>query len=356
MHRPLTSTSLTGPHLGRPCLLSFAWLLLYAPLLWGCSDEKPRVPQQNPWHSVSEGLPGALFSVDGSSAEHVWVVGADRGDGEGPTIVEYDGDWHAHASGLESGDLYWVHVFADDVVYTVGTGGTILSYTGDQFELEETPTNQDVWGLWGKTSSDIWAVGGDPNTGVGFVWRDQGEGFSVVELDSNLPRPSAWYKVWGPADDDVWFCGVDGALMHYDGQGFEAVDAATSRALLTIHGREDGSLVTAVGGQFSATLVASKDGGDFEDVTPEGPPLQTFGVFHRDAEAFAVGMQGTVLHHDGTSWAEEVTGLDIFEDLHAVWIDPDAGVWAVGGQLISPPFEQGALIYKGERAPPPIEL
>jgi hypothetical protein len=62
-----------------------------------------------------------------------------------------------------------------------------------------------------------------------------------------------------------------------------------------------------------------------------------------------------VLHYDGVRWSEELTKLDVFEDFHAVWIDPDSGVWAVGGQLISPPFRHGTLIYRGDAPPPAIE-
>jgi hypothetical protein len=273
---------------------------------------------------LAEDQPGALFSVAGTEADDVWVVGTERGDDEGPTILHFDGEqWETHDAGVDAGDLFWVHVFHEDSVYAGGTGGLVLHFDGDEFERLETPEQRDVWGVWGASEDDLWVVGGDANLGTGFIWRDQGDGFEVVELGSDLPSPSAWYKVWGTAADDVWFCGVDGALLHHDGEELAEVDSGTPRTLLTVHGTGDGSLVTIVGGQFSATVVESENGEGFEDVTPDGPPLQTFGVFHRDEEAYAVGMQATILRRDGSIWVEQTEEVDTREDLHSVWIDPD---------------------------------
>jgi hypothetical protein len=329
--------------------------------LVGCGGDDTGENEPAPrWRSLTEDLPGALFSVTGTAEDDVWVVGADRGNDDGPTIAHFDGsDWEVHASGVESGDLFWVHAFEDGPVYAAGRGGLLLRYAGGSFETLTTPSDQDVWGVWGATADEVWAVGGDPNVGTGFIWRDRGEGFEAVTLDDELPTPSAWYKVWGASDDNVWFCGVGGALLHYDGTSFESVDSGTTRPLLTIHGLPDGSRMTAVGGQFTATLVSSVAGDAWQDVTPQSggaPPLQTFGVYHKGDEAYSVGMQSTVLHFDGNEWSEEPTGLDLFRDFHAVWIDPTAEVWAVGGQITAPPFTSGTLIHKGLAAPPKLEL
>lgn len=327
-------------------------------LLAGCGSDASVTRDGPSWRIVAESLPGGLFSVTGTAADDVWVVGADRGDDDGPTIAHFDGrDWEIHDSGRRTGDLFWVHAFGNGPVYAAGADGALLRYAGDAFEAVPTPAERDVWGVWGAHAGDVWAVGGDATPDrAGFVWRDRGDGFLPVDLGVDTPSPSAWYKVWGTSADDVWFCGVDGALMHYDGERFEGVDAGTTRKLSTLHGLPDGSRITAVGGDFSATLVSSVAGQPWEDVTPEGPPLQTIGVFHRDEAAYSVGIQTTVLRLDGESWSEESTGLDLFQDFHAVWIDPTGEVWATGGQLIAPPYTSGALIHKGRAAPPALEF
>ena len=322
--------------------------------LWTtCCGTEETDQDKGSWHVVLAELSGALFSVSGTSAADVWVVGADQGGGAGPTALHYDGaTWTKHDTGLPDGDLLWAHPFADGTVFFAGAQGRILRRKGGAFAQLATPGSQYVWGVWGTSPDDMWAVGGQANGGQGFIWRYQGEQWKVVTLGKDLPAPAAWFKVWGRAADDVWFCGMGGAILHFDGVGFAAVDSGTTRNLLTLHGRADGSLITAVGGAFSGTLVATSAGAPWQDVTPAGdPPWQTIGVYHRGQTAYAVGMQGTVLRHDGVGWIAEAHGLPFYEDLHGVWIDPAGGVWAAGGQVVAPPFTDGALIYKGSSPP-----
>lgn len=305
------------------------------------------------WYLVMDALDGALFSVTGTAADDVWIAGADQGDGLGPTVLHWDGSsWERLDTGIEDGDLLWAHAFEGGPRYFAGSDGVILRHQDDGgLERMDTPSDQIVWGVWGSSPDDMWAVGGQTDSGHGFVWRDQGDGWEPVDL-AGLPTPPAWFKVWGTAADDVWLCGMEGALMHWDGSSLTEVDSGTNRSLLTVHGRADGSLVTAVGGAFSATLVASEDGGPWHDVTPPGtPPLQTFGVYHRGDVGYAVGIQSIVLRHDGEAWHPADHDLEVYGDLHSVWIDPDGGVWSAGGVVQTPPYLLGTLIYRGTDPP-----
>jgi hypothetical protein len=150
--------------------------------------------------------------------------------------------------------------------------------------------------------------------------------------------------VWGRAHDDVWFVGSDGLLLHYDGALFERVDAGTQRTLLTVHGAADRTL--AVGGYVDGVIV-SRAGPSFEDVTPARAP-QFAGVFVSDAGAFAVGIAGSVYSDAGGSWTRVETKLSVSEDLHSVWVDPEGGVWTVGGRIASSPLLRGVLLHRGK--------
>jgi hypothetical protein len=83
--------------------------------------------------------------------------------------------------------------------------------------------------------------------------------------------------------------------------------------------------------------------------------LQTFGVAHRDDWGYAVGLDGTVLRYDD-GWTEDSLDDQGPVDLHGVWIDPDGGVWAAGGQIVRPPFIDGALLYRGMASIPALQL
>jgi hypothetical protein len=256
-------------------------------------------------------------------------------------------------TGLDAVDLLWVSV-VDDEVFSAGSQSTILRGTGGEFEVMQAPSGGEIaWGVWGAEAGDVWAVGGEASGGLGFIWRFDGSEWANVEwteLGVDLPEPSAWYKVWGTSERDVWFCGTEGALMHWDGDGFTAVDSATTRTLLTIHGRKDGSLVTAVGGQFTGTVVEADEAGSFADVTPEEQPFGLLGVTHADDAGYAVGLD--ILHRRGDrDWEFEETGLTLIYSMHGVWIDPDGGVWAAGGGVETPPYGDGQLTYKGAHPP-----
>ena len=333
-------------------MVAAAWCLATLP---GCGVE-PEAKAR--WRIVGEDLPGALFSVAGRSASDVWVVGSDRGEGRGPTVLRFDGKaWSRPDAGLSKGHLLWVHVLADGTAFTSGSGGVILRWQDGKPTVLQTPGKGLVWGVWAADATHGFAVGGDASATASeaFVWRLEGDTFTAVDFAPALAKPAAWFKVFGRSMDDVHFCGIDGALRHFDGSAFADLDAGTTRTLLTIHGRADGSLITAVGGQFSATVVASTAGGAFVDVTPKGdPPLQLMGVHHQGDVGYASGMEATVLRHDGTAWQPELHGLEVYESLHGIWSAESGEVFAVGGQVIAPPFGRGVLMHKGKVALPAL--
>ena len=47
----------------------------------------------------------------------------------------------------------------------------------------------------------------------------------------------------------------------------------------------------------------------------------------------------------------EETGFSSGNSFHAVWIDPDGGAWAVGGQVQTLPLTDGMMIHKGRSVP-----
>lgn len=48
--------------------------------------------QDTGWRFALEDQPGALLSVAGTGGDDIWIVGADRRDGSGPTVLHYDGE------------------------------------------------------------------------------------------------------------------------------------------------------------------------------------------------------------------------------------------------------------------------
>lgn len=321
----------------------------------GCAPGGP-MPQPGPeWKSVLDDLGGGLLSVSGTAATNVIAVGADPGDGLGPLVLHYDGrEWTRRESGA-TGDLWWVSDrIVGSVFFMAGEDGLILSFNPNTELFQEfaTPGDETMFGVWGEQENDVVAVGGDvnePDTS-GVIWRFDGTEWTVEDL-SGLGEEGVpvLFKVWGRSENEVYAVGGRGTVLRYDGTEWSTVESATTRTLFTVHGNDE--LVVATGGAQSGVIVEST-GGAFADVTPAGT-LQMNGVFvPPSGAAVAVGREGAVTLRSEGAWADEDTGLnlDLILDYHAAWVDPDGGIWAVGGNIVGEPRTEGILAYYGERS------
>jgi hypothetical protein len=302
---------------------------------------------------VLENLPAALLSVSGTGPKDVYAVGADPEDGRGPLVLHYDGTgWDRLDTGA-SGDLWWIGVAPiGNAFYLSGDGGLILRYdlAARQFSRDTTPGSERIYGTWGASPTDIWAVGADvenPDTG-GVIWHYDGERWSPVDLggvrQGGVPQ---LFKVWGRAADDVYAVGFRGVVLHWNGDAWSVVTTpnVNDRQLFTVHGNADRA--GAVGGFFAEGLLLEREGaGDFLLATPAASP-QLNGVFYSpDDLAVAVGNALAVATRDADGWTTVDEGLDDQgRDFHAVWVDGEDGIWAVGGDLAD--LINGVLRYGG---------
>jgi hypothetical protein len=302
---------------------------------------------------VLEHLPAALLSVSGTGPKDIYAVGADPKDGGGPLVLHYDGTgWDRLGTGA-SGDLWWIGVAPiGNAFYLCGDGGLILRYDlgSHQFSRDTTPGAERMYGIWGAAPNDIWAVGADvenPDTG-GVIWHYDGDGWSAVDLGGvragGIPQ---LFKVWGRAGDDVYAVGFRGVVLHWNGQRWAVMPTpnVNDRQLFTVHG--NGHRVGAVGGFFAeALLLEREEAGDFLLATPANSP-QLNGVFYTPDElAVAVGNGLAVATRDAGGWTTVDEGSDDQgRDFHAVWVDGEDGIWAVGGDLTD--LINGVLRYGG---------
>ncbi len=321
-------------------------LLIGALFFFGCPTPAP--PAGPEWSVVFRDLSGALVSVWGSSATDVWAVGGDPGDGSGPMVLHFDGaGWTRYRTGT-TGDLWWVFGFAGGPVFTGGTNGTILRWDAATFTpvAMTTPGTNTVFGIWGASPNDVWAVGGaGPDSG--FAWRFDGVSWTAAAgLPADLGTRASLFKVWGLGADDVWLVGTGGVTLHWDGLAIAEPASPTTRTLFTVQGSS--GLFAAVGG-YGTGVVLENDGAGWQDVTPPFAP-QLNGVALSGTLGYAAGINGAIYRRAGGAWEPEPTQLDVFEDFHAVWLDPDGGVWAAGGQLVLP-LIRGMLVHRGTAVP-----
>jgi hypothetical protein len=335
-------------------------------LVLACGSDDP-AQQDASWQVVHDGLPGALLSVWGSSASDVWAVGADAGDGAGPTVLHLEGGSWSRLETGQSGDLWWVHGFAGGPLFMGGSGGTILRFDpsggGSGFTRMNTPGGPAatgsgvVFGVWGSSPDEMWAVGGAAGGASGaFAWRLEGDTWvEAPGFPPELRDNEALWKVFGRGPDDVWMVGTDGTMLHWDGAALSRAFAGIAESLFTVHGNSQ--RFAAVGGFGTGLLlehpVSAPASEPWVDASPDGA-FSIIGVCLTEGGGHAVGEFGYVAERGAGGWASEQTGLDaVFgsRSLHSVWVDPGGGVWAAGGQVRVPPLVEGILVHRGDPVP-----
>jgi hypothetical protein len=325
-------------------------LVLGSLLLTACPNDPD--PPKDSWELVFAQLPGALLSVWGTSSTDVWAVGGDPLDGNGPTVIHFDGDrWSQLATGESQGNLWWVFGFADGPVYMGGDGGVILRYELGTFTKMTTPGTGTVFGIWGATPDDVWAVGGNSEAIGGFAWRLDGDAWiDEPTLPTDVPGKAALWKVFGTATNDAWLVGSNGVSLHWDGSSFTSGDTGVGASLFTVHAND--GLYVAVGGTASGFIVEYQDGA-WTNVTPDPPPQGLAGVvLGEDGFGIACGQFGSVYSRSAAAgWKEVNLPFNLGASLHGSWIDEQGGVWIVGGQVYSPPLNDGVLLHWGSPIP-----
>jgi hypothetical protein len=323
-------------------------MLLLASMAAACSEAPEPEGSERQWVVVKEELDSALISIWGTDENDVWAVGGDRG--EGPLILHWDGQSFETIDSGATGDLWWVHGFAEGPVFMGGAGGSILRYEDGAFTPTATPSSDvTVFGLWGSSPEDMWAVGGaDGGADGAFAWRLEGDSWvEAAEFPEELAAGSSLWKVWGSAADDVWMVGTAGVTVHWDGASFEAGSVGGGESLFTVH--YGGGRFAAVGGS-AAGLVFENDGGGWQR-KDDDPLYALVGVQLVDARhGYAVGRFGAFVEEREGEWLE-AEGPATIRTLHSIWADPQGGLWTVGGELDVRPMVAGVLAYRGTQVP-----
>jgi hypothetical protein len=311
-----------------------AALALAALGLSACPDPEPAPGPDTTWREAFDttGV-GWLLSVWGpAGADELYAAGGEPGAG---ALMHYDGaTWAPAELGVAVPLLNWIHGFDAQTMVVVGAAGTALHRTAGAWALVDTPTDQDLWGVWGAAPDDLWAVGGNGRqAGQATVLRYQGGAWTPVALPP-LQRPNvfAFFKVWGSGPGDVTIVGQRGAVLHWDGQALEEQFVGASVDLIAVWGTGPDRIV-AVGGRNNG-VISLFDGHSWR--TEELAPLRGLnGVwFERPGAVHVVGVQGTLAVIDFDTVQVRETETDVFEDFHAIFGDARGRLTAVGGNFL----------------------
>jgi uncharacterized repeat protein (TIGR01451 family) len=247
------------------------------------------------------------------------------------------GGWQRQDPGATADSLHGVWANSGSDVVAVGEGGTFVHSDGAGWSAMSSGTAKNLHGVWGSSGDDVFAVGAD-----GTIVHYDGSAWSP--MSSGTTR--ALYGVWGSRGDDVFAVGHEDIILHYDGSAWSSMYSGTwwPQALYGVWG-SSGSDVLAVGyveDDVHGILysdVMHYDGSGWHSGVLDFP---WEGILHgvwgsNGQDVFAVGEWGLILHYDGTSWTDQLTGS--WPHLHGVWGGGPGDVFAVG--------EGGSILHYG---------
>lgn len=346
-------------HSGHVAGLRAASIAVTMMVLGGCPAEDP-APEGWTVAVELETDRGALLSAWGPEPDDIWAVGGQPGEvdaGGRATLLHFDGDdWSDAALGgdLDANTpmLNWIYG-VDGTLVTVGEGGVILrSAAGDggDWQVEASPTDLPLWGVWGAAADDLWAVGGDATPGTGnpvLLHRDAG-GWARVDVPTLDRDCDALFKVWG-AGDRVFAVGDAGVILGRDPDTgvWAQVSSGTTSDLISLWGTGPDDMV-AVGGRSNGTLLRW-NGERWSGGTLGGAPGLNGVWVDAGGRAHVVGTRGYAAHVEaGGAEPIELDSGAVPLVLHAVFGfgEGDEKV-AVGGTLDRSPPLEGVLISAG---------
>ncbi len=253
-------------------------------MISGCGDDAP-APDLT-WRDAFDATDtGWLLSTWGSADDDRYAVGGTLDEG----VI-----WH-HAGGrwrqiddlpAETPLLNWVFGFSDEDVWVVGNGGSVLHYDGSRWRRQSTPTEEDLWGIWGAGSDELWAVGGSGRPDAeATLLRYDGDAWELVELpEFERAGVHALFKIWGASKDEIFAVGQNGIVLQYDGDEWQEQLVGASDDLIGVWGTGPND-VLAVGGRGGG-VISHYDGKEWTTTTLFRVPgingvwMQTPGVAH----------------------------------------------------------------------------
>ncbi len=281
---------------------------------------------------------GWFLNVWGSSEDNLYAAGGTPDNG---VLMRWDGTaWTEVLLDTEVPLLTWAFGFGANDITVVGNEGTIVHFDGAVWTLQETPTEQDLWGVWGAAPDDLWAVGGRGRAaGEATLLHYDGSRWSEVEVPP-LERANVWafFKVWGTSASNVYVVGQRGAVLHYDGVGWREELVGASDDLVSLWGTGPDNIV-AVGGR-GAGIVSRWNGSEWRTESLSPLPGLNGVWMGADGVAYAVGTVGTLIALEPGTFEYEQSFAATTLDFHGIFSAGERLV-AVGGNLfaVEPPFQ-----------------
>jgi hypothetical protein len=199
---------------------------------------------------------GSMYSVRGSAANDVWVVGSLLSNNAVAAVYHYDGSaWTQTYEGgpIQTAVSVWSAGPSD--VWISGTGG-VAHFDGTAWTPSNPPGADQTYSghVWGTSSSDVWVAGGNASTGGASLFHWNGTAWSDAY---DFPNNTGALGGWSASPSDAWAVGEvaspnptevqTGAAFHFDGATWASVPSGAVSEPLNAVGGNTPEDVWAVG-------------------------------------------------------------------------------------------------------------
>ncbi len=162
---------------------------------------------------LQTGVSVDLWDVGGTSATDIYAVGPHG------TVIRYDGVAWTQETGIPtSHSLNSVWASGTDDVFAVGDYGRIIHYDGTSWNLEDSGTDEHLFGVSGNSASEVYAVGAKgtivhydgtswqpeisgTTTDLWSIWVGTNSAWTVGSQGTILTRTVTAAPVTGSSDD-----------------------------------------------------------------------------------------------------------------------------------------------------------
>lgn len=190
----------------------------------------------------------------------------------------------------------------------------IAAVSPDGWGTQSSGTGATLRDVWGTSASDMYACGLD-----GVILHYNGIAWSPMSSSTTVDL----YGLWGASSDDVFAVGETGVVIHYDGIAWSPMSKPPTGHLNGVWGSAPNN-VFAVG---NGGVILKYDGAVWNTMS-SGTTTHLSGIWgSAPDDVFAAGNNGLILNYDGMVWMEVASG---HPNVAGIWGSAPDDVYAVG--------------------------
>ena len=169
--------------------------------------------------------------------------------------TSHDFIWEIDTLGNYGSYLNDVWIVDENDIWVVGNIETdsgeynAARWNGQEWKLMKIVNSDPIFSIWYFTGDDIWVVL------YGYPVHWDGNSWKLYHFH-NMGIDASALSLWGTSSSNMYFVGLEGSIVHYDGSSFTKLESGTDVDLKNIHGIKNGDYIFIVGWEDSGKSVA----------------------------------------------------------------------------------------------------